>query len=728
MVDRYAAMAQDYWANGWKSVLPLPPGSKVPPPKGYTGYGALIPSFPDIMAWTEDYPEGNLALRMPETVVGIDVDAYDARTGAATFTEAIRRWGPLPPTVRSTSREDGISGIRLYRVPAGTELEAQITFPEMNIGHIEICQFFHRYVVSYPSTHPNAGRVYQWLDDDGNRMPGSDPTRSGIPNIEDLPDLPQGWIDGLRKSSQTDITTHADPFSVLKGLQPGPMSKAVKDALLAAFRHLNSDPGSRHDNCMKDVLLLWRLGEQGEPGVAAALRALGQAFAAATVDRNTEREAAEEYSRMVFGQRGHDLIASTPSRENVDRTLGIQPQAAPPPGPAAAHSAAVEQAPDEADVAALLRDELGAEEMTDEDADALLMGVGVTTTPPPPEQPREYVPEEPKSFAQRILSIAEIGNMKPAEPVIDKLLYENTLAQLSAEPGSFKTFFVLAMMCAIASEKSEWLGYKVNRQRRVLYIAAEGANGMHTRVLAWCQSENVSADDLSLDFYPEAVQVDDWTQMQELQAVIDERGYEVIVFDTRARCTVGMEENSATEQGKAIQAVEKLRYETGCTALVIHHSARAGASATAAGRGSNAWDGAVWTDLRSKRKGMNLVITCAKHKDVESGCTHEFSLLPVVVPHRGTTLVVGKPGEFVLEKRSVNMAELIEITSGIVALAPTEGMLESAIVNASGLNKTAVMRLRKSALELGMWKNVSTGKISRYVVNPDWVAPEGDQE
>lgn len=722
MVDRYAAEAQNYWNNGWKSVLPLPPGSKIPPPTGYTGYGALIPSFPDVMSWSEEQPEGNLALRLPETVVGIDVDAYDDRTGAATFSEAIRRWGPLPPTVRSTSREDGISGIRMYRVPAGTELETQITFPEMGIGHIEICQFFHRYVVSYPSTHPNAGRVYQWLSNDGDRV--------GIPHIDSLPDLPQKWIDGLGKRSKTDITTHADPFGALKGLAPGPMSKAVNDALVSAFRHLKSEPGSRHDNCMKDVLLLWRLGEQGETGVAAALRTLGQAFAHQTRDRNTEREAAEEYSRMVFGQRGHDLIASTPSRENVDRTLGIQPQAVPPPGPAAAHSAGVEQAPDEADVAALLRDELGAEEMTEEDEDALLMGVGVTTAAPPPTTERqEYVPEVPKTFAQRIVSIEQIGNMKPAEPIIDKLLYENTLAQLSAEPGSFKTFFVLAMMCAIASPKDTWLDYKVNRQRKVLYIAAEGANGMHTRVLAWCQSEkDVKPEDLLLDFYPEAVQIDDWEEMQELQAVIEERGYEVIVFDTRARCTVGLEENSATEQSKAIKAVDKLRYETGCTALVVHHSARAGAGATAAGRGSNAWDGGVWTDLRSKRKGMKLTITCAKHKDVESGCSHEFSLLPVVVPHRGSTLIVGKPGEFVLEKSIPNMAELVEITSGVVTLAPPEGMLESAIVNASGLSKSAVMRLRKNAMDLGMWKNVSTGKISRYVVNPDWVAPEDDTE
>src|SRR5437868_10789208 len=128
MTDRYAAAAQDYWAYGWKSVLPLPAGKKFPPPNKYTGYKALIPSFPDIMAWTEDLADGNLALRLPDTVVGLDVDAYGEKTGAATLAEALRRWGPLPPTVRSTSRVDGVSGIRLYRVPADVSLHTEIRF------------------------------------------------------------------------------------------------------------------------------------------------------------------------------------------------------------------------------------------------------------------------------------------------------------------------------------------------------------------------------------------------------------------------------------------------------------------------------------------------------------------------------------------------------------------------------------------------------------------------
>src|SRR5690606_17877451 len=115
----YAEAAGLYYQAGWRGVLPLPPGQKIPPPKGTTGHSGLWPSWPDIQAWADENPTGNIALRLPNTVVGIDVDHYEEKRGGDTLAEAERRWGALPPTVRSTARIDGISGIRLFRIEAG---------------------------------------------------------------------------------------------------------------------------------------------------------------------------------------------------------------------------------------------------------------------------------------------------------------------------------------------------------------------------------------------------------------------------------------------------------------------------------------------------------------------------------------------------------------------------------------------------------------------------------
>ena len=147
-------------------------------------------------AWAEEEPGGNLAIRLPVDVIGIDVDAYGSKTGAQTLAEGEKRWGKLPYSPRSTSRDDGISGIRLYRVPPGIELVGVIEFPELGVGDIEICQRHHRYVMGWPSIHPS-GRRYQWLGiDDG---PLDEPPTPG-----DIPDLPAGVAGRARKPEHND--------------------------------------------------------------------------------------------------------------------------------------------------------------------------------------------------------------------------------------------------------------------------------------------------------------------------------------------------------------------------------------------------------------------------------------------------------------------------------------------------------------------------------------------
>jgi hypothetical protein len=55
------------------------------------------------------------------------------RPSGATLGEGQKRWGALPPTYRSTSRGDGVSGIRLYRVPPGIKF-SENRFDELGLG------------------------------------------------------------------------------------------------------------------------------------------------------------------------------------------------------------------------------------------------------------------------------------------------------------------------------------------------------------------------------------------------------------------------------------------------------------------------------------------------------------------------------------------------------------------------------------------------------------------
>lgn len=311
----YAAAADAYWQAGWRGILPLGHKKKWPPPSvkceigrrdrthrpdqcsdciSYTGHTGVEPSWPDIIAWSERYTNGNLCLRLPYSVIGIDVDAYGAKTGAAAIAEAEKRWGPLPGGPRSSSRDDDpVSGIRLFRVPEDTVLEDRIVFPELGIGDIEMIQRHHRYVVAWPSIHPE-GRSYWWRNESGQLI--------GIPTIDDLPWLPQPWLDALKVAPRNVLDPDAH-FNVRDALTTGDMSIAVQERLSQAIKELNLPGQSRHDTCCRHVLALMRLGKSGNPGVTAALHLLCEVLVAARqVDKSDTPEGTRaEFDRMVNG-------------------------------------------------------------------------------------------------------------------------------------------------------------------------------------------------------------------------------------------------------------------------------------------------------------------------------------------------------------------------------------------------------------------------------------------
>ena len=290
----FGAAAEIYWEKGWRGVLPLNRGTKWPPPKAFTGYDGAEPSYADIMQWAELYPDGNLCLRLPDGVIGVDVDAYGAKTGGEAFAEAVRRWGLLPDGPQSSSRDDDlVSGLRLFRVPPGTLLQTVITFPEMSIGDIEIIQRHHRYVVCWPSLHPE-GRDYNWRNSQGQLL--------GIPEIDDLPWLPQTWIDGLKLTPRS-LDVGAE-FDTRQALTAGDPSALVQARLAQAIKEMNLPGMSRHDTALRHVMAILRLGAEGQPGVESALSILREVFIAVLADpsRGDTRPrdiAYSEFNRMV---------------------------------------------------------------------------------------------------------------------------------------------------------------------------------------------------------------------------------------------------------------------------------------------------------------------------------------------------------------------------------------------------------------------------------------------
>jgi hypothetical protein len=273
----YRDAAPLYRAAGWLGVLPLPPGRKGPPPGGkrpgevsWTGHDGRWPSGADIEAWREENGAGNIALRLPPDIIGIDVDAYAGKRGLETFTAAVAKWGPLPPTWISTARDDGVSGIRLFRVPEGLRWPGQLG------EHVEIIQVGHRYMVVAPSTNPDAGgAAYHFLRPDG--TPTNEP-----PTTLEPADLPERWVLGLTSGELAEDTTSANLATAeiqawIVAHHRGTVCRAMTATLAKLLAEMST--GSAHE-ALRRTFGLCRLAEQGHSGLAAALTQARTAFTA----------------------------------------------------------------------------------------------------------------------------------------------------------------------------------------------------------------------------------------------------------------------------------------------------------------------------------------------------------------------------------------------------------------------------------------------------------------
>lgn len=283
-MSTYKQLSSPWIAAGWQDVLPLPIASKFPPPAGYTGKEARGVSDLDRSRWAD--LRGNAALRVPENVIALDVDAYKD-SGLSSLAELQAELGKLPATWRISSRDDGLSGIYLFRNVSRAKLAG-----EAGKG-IEIVQRHHRYAVLPGSVHPNGG-VYKLF------APGG-PVTSGIPTVRQLPRLPRKWIARLAAKTSEKSTTRTLPA----GWKPKPLTGdrlpiAMENAV-RRFQARCESGGSRYQAALAATYNVARLASEGVPGASETLAVLEEAYVSAVVYERGEAAARREFRRMTAG-------------------------------------------------------------------------------------------------------------------------------------------------------------------------------------------------------------------------------------------------------------------------------------------------------------------------------------------------------------------------------------------------------------------------------------------
>ncbi|MFE1344719.1 AAA family ATPase [Streptomyces sp. NPDC058757] len=287
------------------------------------------------------------------------------------------------------------------------------------------------------------------------------------------------------------------------------------------------------------------------------------------------------------------------------------------------------------------------------------------------------------AMESELLDTEGLDKIPQLRPLIGDLLHMNTLARVIGPSGTFKSF-VLLDMCGHVGTGMRWHGQFV-QQGTVVYLVAEGAEGIRKRVRAWEQHHGLRMDNVR--FLPRPVQAmsPEWGVLTEVMRRLKPV---LIVVDTQARVTVGIEENSNTEMGRVVDRLERLREATAACVSLVHHTGHLGEH----GRGASAVKGALHSELKISRKGdrlSNYVLTVAsgKQKDEDEDARHLFGMRKVSID-----------GEFKPDGRPVTSLVLVSVDA-VPDREPAEGTVEWIVARLDAANVPVEYGRRRLAEE-----------------------------
>jgi hypothetical protein len=312
------------------------------------------------------------------------------------------------------------------------------------------------------------------------------------------------------------------------------------------------------------------------------------------------------------------------------------------------------------------------------------------------------------SWQKSISRGGEILSIPPRRWLVNEWLPLNALGLIYAEAGVGKSFYALSIALEIA-RGGEWCGTQLDEPLEVLYVAGERINDLRDRAEAWQihHAENLP-DSLSW-VYPRATpQLGASAQVEALCQEIRARGSRVVVIDTYARMTLGIDENSSGDTGQIAEALDRIREATNeGLVLVVHHTNKTGASGMNSIRGSSALVGAadIAIQLEAKDGGITAKVT---KSNASRAVEASYRLSPValaVTPEDTFTrssAVLINAAPAIHRKQSDKV--LLEILTGYDI---PEGFTRADTEKVLGISKSRAGEVLKELREAGLLTNMS---------------------
>lgn len=311
------------------------------------------------------------------------------------------------------------------------------------------------------------------------------------------------------------------------------------------------------------------------------------------------------------------------------------------------------------------------------------------------------LPVENRRLRDRVLDRDDLANLPTPTPLIGRTIDLGTVGVLAGFYGSLKSFISIDWG-ACTSTGFAWHGRTVE-PGRVLYVAAEGAHGLHQRLNAWERHRKATVPSDAFLVLPEPVNLGDERSVNDLVEVAVSRQVRRVFIDTLAKCMPGMDENSARDMGVAVSSLYRIRAALGDgTVVAVHHTGKDRTTI----RGSSALEAGV--DWVYKTEGDAKLVTLSRTKRKDG---------PVEDVHRLTFQSVDgtDSGVAVLSQDGLGLRPAAgELLSHFQSHFAATGATTTQMLEASEMSRSSFYRALNDLISGGVLVNHGTTKRPFY--------------
>lgn len=336
----------------------------------------------------------------------------------------------------------------------------------------------------------------------------------------------------------------------------------------------------------------------------------------------------------------------------------------------------------------------------------------------------------PRSFLERLKAetyrgIAGLAAIPPVRYLLHPLIAVDSLFQIFAPSSAGKSFAAIDIACCVATGK-KWHGHAVV-QGPAVYVVAEGASGIRDRLAAWAAYHNGNEDPIDVYVITLPAMLHRLDEASALAVWCAEIGARIVIIDTYARSTLGLDENKNNEAGLAIDGLDTIRRATGAAVGIVHHTGHQGAR----GRGASALYAAMDTVIAIEGDSTSLLMSTDPQKGGKQkngsddwtvtlakigqpvGRTDELGL-PVTSLVLASGVKIQSPGDIKEQHRTTLEAlERVAVPEGVTGTVWRDQALQM------GVPKTTFYNHVKELRGTGLVGTSPSGRTTRYLLLRD---------